>query len=214
MIFHWISKLSEVCLWEWPYTDVGASPEWPRCYPAFRLSGIVIYQVFYRKRLSLLENCLIFQRTAFLVCLPHFLAFCVSFRDFEVEITELFYSLHSKIFMLWYGVKFPQLHDLWNTNLIYIYFSKLLILFWWTSPDTELRRPSVCLTLSPPFQVGVGLGGRQSRKSEGTLTPAPGRICTLFLCKEIYRGNCVFVKLCKKSCFQKSFYLFYKASHI
>lgn len=153
MIFHWISKLSEVCLWEWPSADVGASPNWPRCYPLpFSLSGVVIYQVSYRKRLSLPENYLIFKRTAFFcVCLPHFLAFCVSYGDFEVENTELFQSLHSKIFPLWYEVKFPQLHDLWNTNWIYIYFSKLLILFWWTSSDTELPRLSACLSLSPPL---------------------------------------------------------------
>ena len=61
-------------------------------YPLpFSLSGIVIYQVSYRKRLSLPENYLIFKRTAFFVCAcPIFLLFVSVMGILKLKILSYF----------------------------------------------------------------------------------------------------------------------------
>lgn len=146
-----------------------------------------------------------FQKDYFFLCLPHFLAFWVSYRDLEAENTEIFYSLNSKTFLLWYWVKFPKLH-LWNTNLISIYFSKLLILFG-NVPETLPSTDPFCLVcFGSSHALSLGPGWRQARKSEQILTPQP-----LLECAHYSSVPACLWNLVRNPAFRSPFiYLFFK----
>lgn len=146
----WLSELSEVCSWD-PFTRVWDSAAWllPSA-PTFHFSGIVVYRLFYRNTLRTPENQLISKRKSYILYLYHISYILSQLGRFLKFKTRRFFSPDSKIFILWYWVKFSQLARSLKYKCNFHLPFKALNSFWLNVPWCCAPHIQSYLSLLPP----------------------------------------------------------------